>query len=108
MAMPTLVNSAITDSVTQGNLAVLANAPAVAMGSLYQSSAHSTGIMYQNSVQAQQQAAIAGQAAMNMGVMQIYSLNTMAAASATAKVAGSDEIMKLLTMLVALKVLDQM
>ena len=108
MAMPTLVNCAITDSVTQSNLAVLANAPAVAMGSLYQSSAHSTGIMYQNSVLAQQQAAIAGQAAMNMGVMQIYSLNTMAAASATAKVAGSDEIIKLLTMLVVMKVLDQM
>jgi len=52
MALPTLVNGQITDSVAQAGVTVLANAPAMAMGSIYQSLAHSTGILYQNSVQA--------------------------------------------------------
>lgn len=107
MAIPTAVNGQITDSVTQSNLAVLGAAPSMAMGSMYQSAAHATGIMYQNSVQAQQQAAIAAQAAANMGIKQIYSVNSMAAATASTKVAQSDTVMSLLTMLVVLKALDR-
>ncbi|MEM7246316.1 MAG: RebB family R body protein, partial [Acidobacteriota bacterium] len=36
MAYPTSVNDQITDSVTQANVKVLADAPAMAMASLYQ------------------------------------------------------------------------
>ena len=108
MALPTAVNGQITDSITQSNLSVLGNGPAMSMGSVYQSMAHSTGILYQNSVQAQQQAAISGLAAANQGVIQIYSMNTMAAAAATSKVAQSDTTTILLTLIVALKALGRL
>ena len=104
MALPTLVNGQITDSVAQAGVTVLANAPAMAMGSIYQSLAHSTGILYQNSVQAQKMAAISAQAATNQGVIQIYSVNTMAAA-ATNKLARSDTPNWMLTLLVVLAAL---
>jgi len=102
MAIPTPVNGQITDAVTQSNLAVLGNAPAVAMSTVYQSMAHSMGLMFQNSVQAQQQAAISGQAATNQGVIQLYSSPTMAGATATAKLARSDTSDLLLALLVVL------
>ena len=37
MAMPTPVNGMITDAVTQTNVKVLGEAPAMAMGAIYQS-----------------------------------------------------------------------
>lgn len=108
MALPTLVNGQITDSVTQSNVSVLGVAPAMAMGSMYQSAAHSAGLMFQNTVQAQQQSAIAAQAAANMGVMQIYSLNSMAAATATSRLAQSDTTTSMLTLLVVLAALKKL
>ncbi len=54
MAEPTTVNSQITDSVTQSNVKVLADAPAVSMGQLYQSIAHSLGLAAENAVANQQ------------------------------------------------------
>ena len=39
MAFPTAVNDQITDSVTQANVKVLSDAPAMAMGNLYQATA---------------------------------------------------------------------
>ncbi|MEO5336060.1 MAG: RebB family R body protein [Magnetospirillum sp. WYHS-4] len=106
MAIPTPVNGQISDSVSQANVAVLGNAPAQAMGTVYQSMAHSTSILYENSVMAQKHAAIAAQAATNQGIIQIYSVNSMAAAVATQKVATSntpDFMMALLVALAALK-----
>jgi hypothetical protein len=87
MAYPTPVNSYITDAVSQTGVSVLASAPTMAMGSIYQSSAHSISILYQNAVQAQKQASICAQAATNQGVIQIYSTGTVAAAAATQKLA---------------------
>jgi len=84
MAEPTPVNGQITDAVTQANVKVVGEAPAMAMGAIYQSLAHSTGILFENAVSAQQQLAIAAQAATNQGVIQIYSVDTAAAAAATA------------------------
>lgn len=72
MAENTAVNSQITDAVTQTNVKVLGEAPAMAMGTLYQSLAHSTGILFENAASAQQQLAIAAQAATNQGVIQMY------------------------------------
>jgi len=87
MAYPTPVNSLITDALAQQGVAVLANAPTVAMGLIYQSSAHSISILYQNAVQAQRSAAICAQAATNQGVIQLYSAGTMAGAAAASKLA---------------------
>ncbi|MEJ8674059.1 RebB family R body protein [Chromobacterium amazonense] len=75
MAFPTAVNDQITDAVTQANVKVVGDAPAVAIGNLYQSLAHSAGILYENAVSSQQQLAIADQAATNQGVIQIYSVD---------------------------------
>ena len=102
MALPTAVNGQITDSVTQANISVLGNAPAIAMSSLYTTMAHSLGILYQNSTLAQQHAAISSQAATNLGVIQMYSVNTMAAATAASKLGKSDNSGLLLALLVAL------
>lgn len=60
-------------------------ASAVLAGNAYQSMAHSTGILFENAVAAQQQQDSLSQAAANQGVMQIYSLDTTAAAGATEK-----------------------
>lgn len=57
MAFPTSVNSQITDAVTQANVKVLGDAPAVAMGSLYQTVAHAVGLSAQNAVSNQQNVA---------------------------------------------------
>jgi len=54
MAFPTAVNSQITDAVTQANVKVLADAPAMAMGSIYQTLAHSLGIAMENAAANQQ------------------------------------------------------
>ncbi len=62
MAFPTAVNSQITDSVTQSNVKVLASAPAQALGSLYQATAHSVGLSLQNAVANQQNAQTLAQA----------------------------------------------
>ncbi|WP_027211927.1 RebB family R body protein [Burkholderia sp. WSM2232] len=105
MAFPTAVNNQITDAVTQSNVKVVAEAPAMAMGSLYQTMAHSTGILFQNAVSSQQQQNTLSQAAANQGVMQVYTLDTTAAAGATEKVAQtgvSDNLTSLLTILNAL------
>ena len=55
-------------------------------GTIYQAMAHSTGILFQNGVAQQQQQNTLSQAAANMGVMQIYTVDTMASAGATEKV----------------------
>ena len=53
MALPTPVNGQITDSVTQANVEVLGNAPAVAMGNLYQAMAQASGTAAHNAAHAQ-------------------------------------------------------
>lgn len=78
-----VVNEQITDAVTQANVHVLGEAPAMAMGTIYQSMAHATGILFENAVSAQQQQNTLAQAATNQGVMQIYSVDTSADAVAT-------------------------
>lgn len=105
MAYRTPVNSQITDAVTQSSVSTLAGAPAMAMGMIYQASAHSIGILFQNTTAAQQQAAMCGQAATNQGVMQMYAMNSMAAATATAKLARSNTTNDLITALVLARLL---
>ena len=105
MAFPTAVNDQITDSVTQANTKVLGDAPAIAMGNLYQATAQALANAAHNATNAaQQQQNTLAQAAANQGVMQIYSLDTTAAAGATEKVAQtgvSDNLTSLMTVLKA-------
>ncbi len=86
MALPTAVNSQITDAVTQANVEVVADAPSVAMGSLYQATAQAMGNAAHNSTSAQQQTGVTAQAATTMGVAVLYSLDVAAAAKATTAV----------------------
>ncbi len=104
--MPTTVSPMITDAVTQSNVKVVGEAPAMAMGSVYQTMAHSTGILFENYVSASQQQNILSQAAANQGVMQIYSMDTMAGAGATEKVAQSGTPDQLNTLLTILRVFN--
>lgn len=83
MADPTLVNGQITDAVTQANVKVLADAPAEALGSLYQVMAHSTGIGMQNATAFQQQFNNVSNAVITQGVNGIYSLDVAADAEGT-------------------------
>ncbi|SHF37811.1 RebB family R body protein [Chryseobacterium takakiae] len=88
--MDSNVNEQITDAVTQANVKVVGEAPAIALGNVYQSMAHSTGLMFQNAVNAQNQQNILAQAATNQGVMQIYSLDTVSDAIAIAKILNNN------------------
>ncbi|EJL34709.1 Killing trait [Caulobacter sp. AP07] len=99
MSDHTTVNPQITDAVTQSNVKVMGEAPAMAMGSIYQSLAHSTGLLFENAVAAQQQQAILAQAATNVGVMQLYGMS----AAEAGKIAQSDVPDNLLSLLAALR-----
>nr|WP_262689416.1 RebB family R body protein [Kordiimonas aestuarii] len=76
MAYPTSVNDQITDSVTQSNVKVVGEAPAMAMGSLYQAMSHATGVMFENAVSAQQQMNVAAEAATTLAVSTLLKTNT--------------------------------
>lgn len=62
MAFPTSVNSQITDAVSQANVKVLGDAPAMAMGNLYQATAQALAIAAHNATTAQQQGNVLAQA----------------------------------------------
>lgn len=83
MAFPTSVNNQITDSVTQANVKVLGDAPAMALGSLYQATAQAMGNSAHNSTTAIQQSGVTAQAATTMGVATLYALDTAATGKAT-------------------------
>jgi hypothetical protein len=74
--MADTVSGQITDSVTQANVKVLGDAPAQALGSLYQSLGQSTSLAGGNAVTSQQQANVTHQAATTMGVTLLYSIGT--------------------------------
>lgn len=91
MAFPTAVNSQITDSVTQSNVKVLGDAPAVAMGNLYQATAQALGNSAHNATSAQQQAGVTAQAATTMGVATLYSLDTASTGKATQAILSAQQ-----------------
>lgn len=85
MAFPTAVNSQITDSVTQANTKVLGDAPAVALGNLYQATAQALSNAAHNATNAQQQGYVTAQAATTQGVATLYGIDTAAAGEAATK-----------------------
>lgn len=67
------VNSQITDAVTQTNVKVVAQAPALAIAQIYQSIAHATGLLAENAVNAQQQQCIINSSAATQGAITLFS-----------------------------------
>jgi hypothetical protein len=86
MAHPTPVNSQITDSVTQVNTKVLGDAPAIAMGNLFQATSQALANAAHNATSSQQQSNITAQAATTMGVTTLYSIDTASDAVGTRKI----------------------
>ena len=76
MAFPTSVNDQITDSVTQANVKVLGDAPALSMGNLFQATSQALGNAAHNATTAQQQTSVTAQAATTMGVATLYAIDT--------------------------------
>ncbi|MBV1960268.1 MAG: RebB family R body protein [Oleibacter sp.] len=91
MAFPTSVNDQITDSVTQANVKVLAEAPALAMGNLYQATAQALSNAAHNATNAQNQMNVILQATTTQGVMQLYSANTAVTASAADEIINKSD-----------------
>ena len=94
MAYPTSVNSQITDSVTQANVKVLGDAPAMAMGNLYQATGQALGNSAHNATGAQQQTSVTAQAATTMGVAVLYSLDTASTGMATKAILSANQNVK--------------
>jgi hypothetical protein len=72
---PQVVNGAVIDAVANTNTKVLAEAPAMAMGSLYQTIGNSVAMAAANAVYAQQQANVGYQAASTLGVTKLFADN---------------------------------
>ena len=81
MAFPTAVNDQITDSVTQSNVKVIADAPAVAMSNIYQATAQALSNAAHNATTAQQQTSVTAQAALTQGIATLYSIDTASTAA---------------------------
>jgi 4-hydroxyphenylpyruvate dioxygenase-like putative hemolysin len=89
MAFPTSVNNQITDSVTQSNVKVLGDAPAMAMGNLYQATGQALANSAHNVTTAQQQTNVMAQAVTTQGVALLYAVDTAATGVATEKILAS-------------------
>lgn len=89
MAFPTSVNNQITDSVTQANVQVLGDAPAIALGNLYQATAQALANAAHNATNSQQQSYVTAQTATTMGVATLYSIDTATTGMATKAIFGA-------------------
>ena len=106
MAEPTNVNGAITDAVTQANVKVLADSPAMSLSNLYQTVSQSLSLSVQNAVTMQQQSNIIHQATTTQGVNLLYTVGTAAVTMATDETLQSDtseNLVNLLGTILALK-----
>ncbi len=71
----TVVNSKITDAITQTNVKVLAEAPAQSMAMVYQTMAHSISLSMQNAVSSQNAMQQLNSAVVSTACRQIMSLS---------------------------------
>lgn len=107
MAIDTAVNSQITDSVTQANVKVLGDSPALSLSNLYQMISQSLGLAAQNAVTSQQQTNIIHQAATTQGVSLLYSVDTASTGIATQQIDQSNIPSSLANILGTVKALGQ-
>lgn len=82
MAYPTAVNDSITDAVSQSNVKVIAEAPAIALGDLYQATAQALANAAHNATEIQQQSATLAQAVTAKCVRFVSHGSVVASASA--------------------------
>ena len=107
MALETSLNSQITDAVTQANVKVLADSPALSLSNLYQMVSQSLGLSAQNAVMSQQQSNIIHQASTTQGVNLIYAVDTAAVADASEKISRADVPSSMVDVLGVLKALTR-
>lgn len=86
MAYPTAVNNQITDAVTQTNVKVPGDAPAMAMGQLFEATAQALSNAAHNATNAQQQANATEQASTTQGVSTLLTIDTASTGVATVNV----------------------
>ena len=80
------VSGQITDAVTQVNVKVLAESPAMSLSNLFQTISQSLSLSAQNAVTSQQQTNIVHQATTTQGVSLLYSVDTSSLAEATGEI----------------------
>ena len=103
-------NPVVTDAVTQANVKVLGDSPAMALSNLYQTISQSLSLSAQNAVTAQQQTNIIHQATTTQGVSLLYSVDTAAVGVTTGKINRSDTpdvLANIISVVEALKTLKQ-
>jgi hypothetical protein len=83
MAFPTALNSQITDAVTQANVKVLGDAPAIAMGNLFISTSQALSNAAHNATNNQQQSYVTMQTSTTQGVATLLSVDTASDGIAT-------------------------
>ncbi|MBY0393989.1 MAG: RebB family R body protein [Novosphingobium sp.] len=86
MAFPTSLNSQITDAVSQANVKVVGDAPAVAMGNLYISTSQALANAAHNATANQQQSSVTMQASTTQGVATLLSIDIGSTGAATARI----------------------
>lgn len=88
--MADTVSPVITDAVTQANVKVLGDSPALSLSNLYQTMSQSLSLSAQNAVTAQQQSNVVHQTSTTQGVSLLYSVDTAAVGSASSKALRAD------------------
>ncbi len=88
MAFPTAVNSQITDSVTQSNLEVLGDSPAMGIGNLYIATSQALSNAAHNATTSQNEAGVVSRAAMTQSVAALLILDTAATGKTAQQILG--------------------
>ena len=88
MAFPTAVNDQVTDSVTQVNTKVVADAPGVATANLYEVTSQALGNAAHAATSHMAQNYVTAQAATTQGVASLLTLDTAATGTAAQQIAG--------------------
>ncbi|NEQ40439.1 MAG: RebB like protein [Okeania sp. SIO3I5] len=88
--MPDNVNGAIADAVTQANVKVLGDSPAMSLSNLYQTVSQSLSLSVQNGVTLQQQSNIIHEINTTLGVNELYTFGTAAISMATGEILEAD------------------
>ena len=89
MAFPTSVNDQITDSITQANVKVLGDSPAVAMGNLYQATGQALANAAHSATSHMAQTWVAAQAATTQAVSTLLTIDTASTGQATKQIFAS-------------------
>jgi len=88
MAFPTAVNDQITDAVSQANLKVVGDAPAMGLSNLFVATSQALSNAAHNATFAQQQAVTTSQSANVQGISTLYSIDTASTGIDTRAILG--------------------